>query len=72
MKARHHLQTKATLHGVRHQVGTEIIRITGKVKMASLQLGHSSVVITERYYCHSEGYLDEMRSAMQAALPAKS
>jgi integrase len=72
MKSRHGLEVKATLHGIRHQVGTEAIRNGAPLKMVSLQLGHANVAITERYYCHTDGYLEELKRAAQASLPKVS
>lgn len=65
LKARLGIQDKATLHGIRHQAITEMIRHGASIKAASLQAGHSDTRITERVYCHLEGAFEEMRNAVK-------
>jgi site-specific recombinase XerD len=72
MKSRGEVTTKAGLHGLRHAFGTEAIRNGAPIKAVSLQLGHSTTVITERFYCHLNNDTDFMREAAQFALPKKA
>jgi integrase len=69
MKKRGEINTPASLHGLRHQFGTEAIKNGAPIKMVSLALGHSSCAVTERSYCHIEAGSEEVRQAAQAAAP---
>jgi integrase len=40
----------ATLHGIRHLVGSTAIRQGGSIKLTSHGLGHSSSAVTEKFY----------------------
>lgn len=67
LKRLHGLNSAATLHGIRHQVGTIAIQNGAPLKMVSLQLGHANVATTERYYCNTDGYLEQIREAAAMA-----
>ncbi len=67
LKARTGTSTPATLHGIRHQFGTVAVRQGAPIKLVSLQMGHSSVVVTEKYYLHLESDVEAIREATKAA-----
>lgn len=69
MKERLGIDCPATLHGIRHQVGTAAIKAGAPVKFVSRLLGHSSSAITERFYVHDEDDFESMRLAAEAARP---
>jgi integrase len=69
MKKRLDLREAATLHGIRHQVGTTAVRNGTSIKFVSRFLGHSSTAVTEKHYVHDEADLDAMLVAAQAARP---
>lgn len=72
LKKRHGVTEKATIHGIRHQAISEMIRKGGRLKAASLQAGHASTQITEKYYCHMEEAFDEMREAARLGTKKES
>ncbi|HWY88253.1 MAG TPA: tyrosine-type recombinase/integrase [Gemmataceae bacterium] len=61
------LDIKPTLHGIRHQAGTQAIKNGASLKFVSLMLGHASTAITEKYYVHVDQDLDGIRAAANAA-----
>ena len=69
LKARDGIKEAATIHGIRHAAITAMVRNGPSVKAASLQAGHFSTQITERYYCHLEEAFDLMRSAAKSGIP---
>jgi len=69
IKDRYGIATAATLHGIRHQFGTEAVRRGASLKMVSLQLGHSSVLVTEKYYLHLDKDIEAIRAAAEEAAP---
>jgi integrase len=69
MKQRHGIDTKASLHGIRHRFGTCAVANKAPIKLISMQLGHSTVQVTERYYCDLTNELDAIRDAARLALP---
>ena len=68
LKDRLGLNTNATLHGIRHQVGTTAVQGGASMKYVSKSLGHSSQAITEKYYVHVDQDLPQMKDAMRASL----
>lgn len=62
------INTKATLHGIRHRFGTEAIRQGAPLKMVSLQMGHTSTAITEKYYCALADEIEGLRRAAEASI----
>jgi integrase len=68
MKRRLKIDCKASLHGIRHLVGSEAVRGHAPIKSVSKALGHGSSAITERFYVHVDGDLDLMREALEASL----
>lgn len=72
LKERYHIQTDASLHGIRHKFGTATIAAGAPIKLVSQQLGHSSVVITEQYYCDLSGEIDSIRNAIRLGIPKKT
>ncbi len=72
MKARGQVRSKATLHGIRHQAGTEAVKNGAPLKHVALQLGHSSTAITERYYVHLDDNAEIMRAAAAKSLGKNS
>ncbi len=68
LKAKHGIEQKATLHGIRHQFGTEAVRNGAPLKMVSMQLGHASTAITERYYVDLTGEIEGLRRAAEASM----
>ncbi len=54
----------ATMHGVRHQVGTQAVKNGANIKLVSLGLGHASVTTTERYYVQVDQEIDAIRREM--------
>lgn len=71
IKERHKINTRASLHGIRHKFGTAAIAAGAPIKLVAQQLGHSSVVMTERYYCDLTNEIDAIRAAVQLGLPKK-
>lgn len=71
LKEKHHIETPATLHGVRHRFGTAAIAAGAPIKLVSEQLGHASVTITESYYVDLRGEMDSIRAAVRLGIPAK-
>jgi integrase len=71
LKHRHQVDTPATLHGLRHQFASVAIAAGAPLKLISMQLGHSSSAITEKYYLHLAGQLEAIRAAAAFALPPK-
>jgi len=69
LKTRTGIETPATLHGIRHQFGTVAVRQGAPIKLISLQMGHSSVAVTEKYYLHLDRDVESIREALKAALP---
>lgn len=69
LKDRLGIDCQATLHGIRHQVGTLAVKAGISVKFVSRLLGHSSSAITERYYVHDDEDFESMRIAAEAAKP---
>lgn len=69
LKERLEIGDPATLHGIRHQVGTMAVKAGISVKFVSRLLGHSSSAITERYYVHDDEDFESMRIAAEAAKP---
>jgi integrase len=69
LKARKGIDTHATLHGIRHQFATVAVRQGAPIKFVSLQLGHSSVAVTEKYYLHLGADVEAIREAIKATLP---
>lgn len=63
LRARHSLKGQGTIHGIRHHAVSEMIRKGGNIKAASLQAGHASTTITEKFYCHMEEAFEDMRKA---------
>jgi integrase len=41
-----------TIHTLRHDYGSKLLRVTGNLKLASEALGHSNVAITAQFYAH--------------------
>lgn len=71
LKKRHGIDTPATLHGIRHQVGTEIVRITGSLPAAGAALGHApGSAVTAKYYVHVDEDLEFVRKALNSANPS--
>lgn len=69
MKERFGIQTKASLHGIRHRAATAAIAAGAPIKLVSEQLGHSTSAVTERYYWHaSDEHVDAMRDAISKGL----
>lgn len=68
MKARLGVQSPATLHGIRHQVGTMAVRNGALLKFVSKGLGHSSQAVTEKHYVHVDPDLEAMRDAIRRSL----
>lgn len=71
LKAAQGITTKASLHGIRHQVGTEAVRGGVHLKYVSQALGHSSQAITERFYVHVSEDVQQMRAALESSLKKK-
>jgi integrase len=71
LKIQHKLRTAATLHGIRHCWGTQAVKNGAPIKLVSMQLGHSSVAVTERFYLHLANEMDAIRQAARFALPDK-
>lgn len=69
LKRRLGIYCKASLHGIRHTVGTTAVKNGTPIKFVSRLLGHSSSAITERFYVHDEDDVDSMRQAAEAARP---
>lgn len=69
LKDRCGIDSRATLHGIRHQAATEAVRNGAPLKYVSLMLGHASTAITEAYYVHADGHLDAIREAAKKSLP---
>lgn len=69
LKAKHHIQTNASLHGIRHRFGSASIAAGAPIKLVSMQLGHSSVTITEAYYCDLTDEIDAIRAAVTLGIP---
>lgn len=57
------------IHGMRHHVGTQILRATGNLKLAQQALGHRSIATTQRYAHASEG---DLRAGIAATAGAVS
>lgn len=71
LKIRHGIEGKATLHGIRHTFGTQAVANGAPIKLVAKQLGHSTVTVTERYYCDLDGEMDAVRDAASKGLPKK-
>lgn len=71
MKAKHGLQFRASLHGIRHRFGSAAVAAGAPIKLVSQQMGHSSVVITEKYYCDLSGEMEAIRQAMILGIPKR-
>ncbi len=69
LKKKHHIQTNASLHGIRHRFGSANIAAGAPIKLVSKQLGHSSVSITEEYYCDLTEEIDAIRNAITLGTP---
>lgn len=69
LKIKTGIRSAATLHGIRHQFATVAVRQGAPIKLVSLQLGHSSVSVTERYYLHLDQDLETIRDAIKLAMP---
>jgi integrase/recombinase XerD len=69
LKRRHGIDVKATLHGLRHRYGTCAVANGAPIKLVSAQLGHSTVVVTEKYYVDLNGELEALREAAKRAQP---
>ena len=61
----------ATLHGIRHQFGTQAIKNGANLKLLSLQMGHTSTAVTEKFYVHLDRDADALRQAAEAAKPRR-
>jgi integrase len=69
LKKRHGIQSKASLHGIRHRAASAAIGAGASVKLIAEQLGHSSTVVTERYYyARTDDHIEAMKKAMQCGL----
>lgn len=69
MRTRYGLATRASLHGIRHRAASAAIDAGASLDLVSEQLGHSSTLVTQRYYWHkSEETLNGMRKAIQAGI----
>lgn len=55
----------ATLHGIRHLVGTATMRDGGNLLMLSKGLGHASTAITERHYVNLGLNLEDLEAIRQ-------
>lgn len=69
LKKRHGINCKASLHGIRHRAASAAIAAGGAIKLVSKQLGHSSVAVTERFYCDLDDAVDEIRDAFGKGIP---
>jgi integrase len=69
LRNRFGIDTPATLHGLRHALAQAAVAAGAPMKLISLQLGHSTSAITERYYA-SHGYATEnIRAAAALGQP---
>jgi integrase/recombinase XerC len=68
MKKRGLVSTDASLHGLRHQFGTQAVANGAPIKLVAQALGHASVTTTERYYCSISGEVEAIRAAAQKAV----
>ena len=69
LRDRHGIDTPATLHGLRHALAQAAVAAGAPMKLISLQLGHSTSAITEKYYA-SHGYdADRIRAAAALGQP---
>lgn len=69
LKEKHHIQTNASLHGIRHRFGTANIAAGAPLKLVSMQMGHASASITEEYYCDLTEEIDAIRNAISLGTP---
>lgn len=69
MKKRGQVSTAASMHGIRHRAAGAAIAAGAPLKLVSQQLGHSTTVITERYYCDLTNEIDAIRDAMAKGTP---
>jgi integrase len=69
LKERYRLDMPATLHGLRHQVGTQVIKNKGSLKLLSKGLSHSSSAVTERFYVHLDEEIEAVRETMELGKP---
>ena len=58
----------ATLHGIRHRFGSAAVANGAPIKLVSAQLGHASVITTERYYVCLDGEIEAIRAAAALSL----
>jgi integrase len=65
------LDTKATLHGIRHQVATEAIRGGANLVYLSKALGHANTLITQKQYAHVDTDYDAQREALAKSLKGR-
>lgn len=71
LKDRHGIEFKGTLHGIRHTFASKAIGNGASVKLIAEQLGHSTTIITERYYYHrGPEHLAAMRQAAALGIPS--
>ena len=69
LKRRLKLDTKASLHGIRHRFGSAAITAGAPLKLVAAQLGHATTAVTERYYCDLSGAIEAVRKAAEMAKP---
>lgn len=69
LKRRHGITEPATLHGIRHRFGSAAIAAGAALKLVSVQLGHASSAVTERFYCDLSGEIEALRAAAQLGQP---
>lgn len=73
LKKRHGIQSAGCLHGIRHRLASAMMESGATPKEAAEQLGHTTSVITERYYFHrSEKFTDAIRAAVERATPKRN
>lgn len=71
IKAKFGIKTKASLHGIRHESITQALANGGSLKLISEQAGHTTSVITERYYYHKDiSQMDAIRAAFNCGIKA--
>jgi integrase len=59
----------ATMHGVRHRVGSCAVANGAPLKLVAQFLGHASANTTERYYCTIDGEIEAIRAAAILGMP---
>jgi integrase len=69
LRDRFGIDTDATLHGLRHALAQAAVAAGAPMKLISLQLGHRTSAITEKFYA-SHGYdVENIRAAAALGQP---